>query len=170
MPKYSVEWNPLFNDLKVRIPHLDKDWTELPPEMMSLWNTSSGKSTISEYVLNKLVDKFIKERKLITSPNKLEICDIEGYISTTVIPKRDLFIRANLSNWFIEMYPSHQIEGIARMYSKKVKINPPDIARSVLSEDDVQCLFDVKQPFVLWHFSELSRVFDIKLFNGLKKD
>lgn len=164
MPKFLVEWYPQLDETKVRIPHLNKDWTKVPPEMTSFRNDSLGKSNISQFVLSKLVDNFIKERKLITSPEPV-VFDIEVPNASLAIPKRDLFIRARLSNWFVETYPAYQIKDIASQYTKLAKRKAPENQRGYLSEEQVRDLFDVNKPFVLWHFSELSRVFDIKLFH-----
>lgn len=164
MPKYSVEWNPLFNDLKVRIPHLDKDWIELPPEMMSLWNASTGKSVISQYMLRKLTDKFIKERKLITAPDSV-ILDTEIANVTIAIPKRDLFVRAHLSNWFVEKYPDYKISDIASSYLDIIKSNSPDYEQNALTSEDIHRLFDVEYPLAFGRLNELCRAFNIKLFD-----
>ena len=164
MPKFLAEWYPQFDETKVRIPHLDKEWTKIPPEMLSFRNDSLGKSNISQFVLSKLVDDFIKERKLITAPEPV-VLDIEVANTSLVIPKRDLFIRARLSNWFVDAHPAYQIEDIVSRYSKLVKRKPPENQRGYLNEDQVRDLFDVNKPLVLWNFSELCRAFNIKLFN-----
>lgn len=163
MPKFLVEWRSQFDETKVRIPHLNKDWTIVPPEMMSFWNSASGKSNISQFILNELVGQFIKERKLITAPEPV-ILDTEDGDASLVIPKRDLFIRARLSNWFVETYPAYQIKDIASQYTKLVKRKAPENQRGYLSEEQVRDLFDVNKPLVLWNFSELCRAFNIKLF------